>query len=55
VAFTWRDPAIIGPFRMEHLQLVLIGVVAAVGFMERRRARVVVAAVTPIDVEARLA
>jgi len=55
VAFTWRDPPVIGPLRMEQLQLVLIGVVAVVGFIERRRARVVVATVTPIDVEARLA
>jgi phosphatidylglycerol:prolipoprotein diacylglycerol transferase len=67
VAFSWRDPAVVGPLRVEQLELLVIAVVAIVGFVERRRARFLVAGAPatggaptlddepPIDVEARLA
>jgi len=63
VAFTWRDPAAVGPLSAEQLQLLLVGLVAIAGFLERRRARFLVAAAPvptideepTIDVEARLA
>ena len=61
VAFTWRDPAAVGPLSMEQVQLLLVMLVAIGGFIERRRARYLVpeqpAAIEepPVDVEARLA
>lgn len=55
VAFTWRDPAAVGPLRMEQVQLLLVGAVAIAGLLERSRVPIPVAAAPPIDVEARLA
>jgi phosphatidylglycerol:prolipoprotein diacylglycerol transferase len=55
VAFTWRDPGIVGPLRMEHIQLLVVAIVAIVGLIERSRAPLLRAATAPIDVEARLA
>jgi prolipoprotein diacylglyceryltransferase len=61
VAFTWRDPAIVGPLSAEQLQVVLVEAVAVAGFVQRRRAPLLVAEQPtiqdepPIDVEARLA
>jgi phosphatidylglycerol:prolipoprotein diacylglycerol transferase len=43
VAFTWRDPATVGPLRAEQLQLLLVGLVAIVGLVERSRAPLQVA------------
>jgi prolipoprotein diacylglyceryltransferase len=38
VAFTWRDPAILGPLRIDQvLSLLLIGL-SVIGLVERRRA-----------------
>jgi phosphatidylglycerol---prolipoprotein diacylglyceryl transferase len=52
VAFTWRDPAALGPFSAEQLQLLLVGGLAIAGFAERSRARYLVAGEPPIDAEA---
>jgi phosphatidylglycerol:prolipoprotein diacylglycerol transferase len=38
VAFTWRDPVIVGPLRSEQLQDAIVLIVAVLGFVERRRA-----------------
>ncbi len=38
VAFTWRDPAIIGPFRTDQLLELGVLLVAIAGLVERRRA-----------------
>jgi prolipoprotein diacylglyceryltransferase len=54
VAFTWRDPLVVGPLRMEQVQLLLVGVVAIVGLVERSRAPRLVVTATSIDLEARL-
>jgi prolipoprotein diacylglyceryltransferase len=43
VAFTWRDPATVGPLRAEQLQLLVVGLVAIVGLVERSRAPLQVA------------
>ncbi|HYL41433.1 MAG TPA: prolipoprotein diacylglyceryl transferase family protein, partial [Candidatus Binatus sp.] len=42
VAFTWRDPAVVGPLSVEQLELIVVVIVAIVGFSERRRARLLV-------------
>jgi len=55
VAFTWRDPAVVGPLRIEQLQALVVAVIAVVGFVERRRAPLRAVTAPPIDVEARLA
>lgn len=61
VAFTWRDPAALGPLSAEQLQLLLVELVAIAGFAQRRRAKFLVPEQRaadqepPIDVEARLA
>lgn len=55
VAFTWRDPGILGPLRMEQIQALVVGVVAIVGYVERSRAPRQVASEPRVDVEARLA
>jgi phosphatidylglycerol:prolipoprotein diacylglycerol transferase len=38
IAFTWRDPVIVGPLRAEQLLLLLVVAIAAGGLFERRRA-----------------
>jgi hypothetical protein len=38
VAFAWRDPAIVGPFRMDQLLALGLVIVAVLGIRERRRA-----------------
>jgi len=40
VGFTWRDPATVGPFDTEQVLALGLLVVAAIGFVERRQARV---------------
>jgi prolipoprotein diacylglyceryltransferase len=55
VAFTWRDPAVVGPLRMEQLLDVAVLAVAALGLLERRRAPLEAPVERRVDVEARLA
>jgi phosphatidylglycerol:prolipoprotein diacylglycerol transferase len=55
VAFTWRDPAIVGPLRMEQLLDLGLLVIAAVGVWERRRAPLEAPVERRVDVGARLA
>lgn len=67
VAFTWRDTLVAGPLNVEQLLLLALAIVTIVGFLERRRARLLVPGgppttggqppdeVQPIDLEARLA
>jgi prolipoprotein diacylglyceryltransferase len=55
VAFTWRDAAVLGPLRMEHIQAIAVGIVAIVGLVERYRAPLQSATGSRVDVEARLA
>jgi phosphatidylglycerol:prolipoprotein diacylglycerol transferase len=38
VAFTWRDSTVLGPLRAEQLLAILVGAIAVVGLIERRRA-----------------
>lgn len=38
VAFTWRDPAVAGPFSAEQVMLLILGALALVGIIERSRA-----------------
>jgi prolipoprotein diacylglyceryltransferase len=38
VAFTWRDPAVVGPLCVDQLQSLVVAAVALVGFVERVRA-----------------
>lgn len=38
VAFTWRDPTILGPLRAEQLLAIVLGAIAIVGLVERLRA-----------------
>jgi phosphatidylglycerol:prolipoprotein diacylglycerol transferase len=38
VAFTWRDPAVVGPLRMEQLLAVGVLLIALIGLLERARA-----------------
>jgi phosphatidylglycerol:prolipoprotein diacylglycerol transferase len=38
IAFTWRDPGIVGPLRAEQVLLLLVAAIAAAGLVERRRA-----------------
>jgi phosphatidylglycerol---prolipoprotein diacylglyceryl transferase len=39
VAFTWRDPATIGPLRVDQALLLVVIIVAALGLMERARSQ----------------
>ena len=55
VAFTWRDPAVIGPLRMEQLLLLGVMLIAVVGLVERARAPLEAPAKRHVDPEARLA
>ena len=43
VAFTWRDPAMVGPLRAEQIQALAVALIAAVAYLRRRRAPVEVA------------
>jgi len=38
VAFTWRDPAVLGPLRVAQILSLLLALLAVVGFVERSRA-----------------
>ena len=38
VAFTWRDPAVVGPLRIEQVLLLVLVAGCVAGFLERRRA-----------------
>ena len=53
VAFTWRDPAIAGPLRMEQLLALAVLAVAGLGILERARAPLHGPAGTRADPEAR--
>ena len=55
VAFTWRDPAALGPLRMEQLLDLGLLAVAALGLLERARAPLAAPVETRVDVGARLA
>jgi phosphatidylglycerol:prolipoprotein diacylglycerol transferase len=55
VAFTWRDPAVAGPLRMEQLLDVGLLAIALLGLRERARAPLVAPIDKRLDAEARLA
>jgi prolipoprotein diacylglyceryltransferase len=55
VAFTWRDPAIVGPLRAEQLLDIGLLVVAGLGLLERARAPLEAPVERRVDIEARLA
>ena len=55
VAFTWRDPAVAGPLRMDQLLALGVLLLALIGFAERLRAPLHAPAEPRMDVEARLA
>ena len=55
VAFTWRDPAVVGPLRIEQLEALAVVVIAIVGYVERSRAPLQVAAQAATDADPRLA
>jgi len=55
VAFSWRDPAAIGPLRMDQALAIAVLVVAIIGLVERARAPYQVGLEQRVDVEARLA
>ena len=55
VAFTWRDPAVLGPLRMEHLLDIGLLAIAGLGLIERARAPLEAPVEPRVDVGARLA
>jgi len=55
VAFTWRDPAVLGPLRMEQLLDLGLLAVAGLGLLERARAPLAAPVEPRVDVGARLA
>ena len=55
VAFTWRDPTVLGPFRMEQLLDLGLMAVAGLGLLERARAPLAAPVEPRVDVGARLA
>jgi prolipoprotein diacylglyceryltransferase len=55
VAFTWRDPAVVGPLRMEQLLAIGVLLVALIGLLERARAPLHAPAESRADIGARLA
>jgi phosphatidylglycerol---prolipoprotein diacylglyceryl transferase len=55
VAFTWRDPLVAGPLRVEQLLDVGLVIVAGLGLLERARAPLEAPVERRVDVEARLA
>jgi phosphatidylglycerol---prolipoprotein diacylglyceryl transferase len=54
VAFTWRDPAALGPLRMEQLLDLALLAVAGLGLFERARAPLAAPVEPRVDVGARL-
>jgi phosphatidylglycerol---prolipoprotein diacylglyceryl transferase len=54
VAFTWRDPAVAGPLRMEQLLDLGLLLIAILGLRERARAPLVAPIDQRLDAEARL-
>ena len=54
-AFTWRDPVVAAPLRVDQLLLVAVLVIALVGLAERARAPLKAPAEPRIDIDARLA
>jgi phosphatidylglycerol:prolipoprotein diacylglycerol transferase len=55
VAFTWRDPAVAGPLRMEQLLAIGVFLVALIGLLERSRAPLHAPVEPRVDVGARFA
>ena len=55
VAFTWRDPAAVGPLRMEQLLDLGLLALAGLGLLERARAPLAAPVEPRVDVGARLA
>jgi phosphatidylglycerol---prolipoprotein diacylglyceryl transferase len=55
VAFTWRDPAVLGPLRMEQLLHIGLVAIAGLGLLERSRAPLEAPVERRVDVDARLA
>lgn len=55
VAFTWRDPPVAGPLRMEQLLDVGVLLIALLGLVERARAPLVAPVDKRLDAETRLA
>lgn len=55
VACTWRDPAVVGPMRMEQLLDIGVLLIALLGLVERARAPLVAPVDKRLDAEARLA
>lgn len=55
VAFTWRDPALVGPLRMEQVLALAVLALAGLGLLERSRAPLEAPVERRVDVEARLA
>jgi phosphatidylglycerol:prolipoprotein diacylglycerol transferase len=55
VAFTWRDPALVGPLRTEQLLALAVLVIAAFGLVERARAPLQEPVEPRLDIEARMA
>jgi prolipoprotein diacylglyceryltransferase len=55
VAFTWRDPTVLGPLRMEQALDLGLLVIAALGLLERARAPLEAPVEPRVDVGARLA
>ena len=50
-AFTWRDPAVVGPLRVDQLLLIVVGIIAIVGLVERRKAPLKDVIEPPIDAQ----
>ena len=55
VAFSWRDPAVLGPLRMEQLLDLALLAMAGLGLLERARAPLAAPVEPRVDVGARLA
>ncbi len=51
VAFTWRDPTVLGPFRVDQLLSLLLVAIAAAGLFERSRAPFATASWTEAEPE----
>jgi phosphatidylglycerol:prolipoprotein diacylglycerol transferase len=55
VVYTWRDPAVLGPLKMDQLLALVVLGIALLGLFERRRAPYQRPIEKRVDVEARLA
>jgi prolipoprotein diacylglyceryltransferase len=55
VAFTWRDPAIVGPLSMEQLLAIGVLLIALLGLLERARAPLQSPVESRVDIGARFA